>query len=256
MANIGLQLFSVWQYAEKDFLGTVERVADLGYKSVQFAGFFGTTASEVKALMDRKGIKAAGAHVPIEQLDKDKIEETFEYHQKIGNSLIIVPALPKEMRESAEDYLKTAEKLNEIGETCKQAGFKFGYHNHDFEFRSMDGQTGFDLLFKNTDPDLVKMELDCYWATYAGYDPLEILSEHQDRCLSLHLKDIKTVGDQKVSTEIGNGELNIEQLVKTGLDYGVEWFTVEQESFEMDPFDSLKISAKNLGNLLSGASNR
>lgn len=253
MASIGLQLFSVWQYAEKDFLGTLERVADLGYKSVQFAGFFGTPASEVKELMDRKGVQAAGAHVPIEQLSEDKLEETFAFHKKIGNRLIVVPALPKEMRENAEDYLATARKLNEIGEACKQAGFTFGYHNHDFEFQNMDGQTGFDLLYENTDPDLVKMELDCYWATYAGHDPLKILSEHQDRCLSLHLKDIKTAGDKKVSTEIGNGELNIGQLVKTGLEHGVEWFTVEQESFEIDPFESLKISVENLKSLLSKA---
>ncbi|HET7658725.1 MAG TPA: sugar phosphate isomerase/epimerase [Bacillales bacterium] len=253
MANIGLQLFSVWQYAEKDFLGTLERVADLGYKSVQFAGFFGVPASEVKDLMDRKGVKAAGAHVPIEQLSEDKLEETFDYHKEIGNDLLIVPALPKEMRENADDYLKTARRLNQIGEACKEAGFAFGYHNHDFEFKKMDGVTGFDLLFENTDPDLVKMELDCYWATYAGYDPLKILSDHSDRAVSLHLKDIKTVGDKKVSTEIGNGELNISSLVETGLEHGVKWFTVEQESFEMDPFESLKISADNLGKLLSEA---
>jgi sugar phosphate isomerase/epimerase len=256
MADIGLQLFSVWEYAQKDFLKTVERVADLGYESVQFAGFYGASASEVKELMDRKGIRAAGGHVPIEQLQEDKLEETLQFHDTVGNRLIICPSLPIEMRNTADDYRKTAELLNQIGETCKAAGFTFGYHNHNFEFRQMDEQTGFDLLFGHTDPGLVKMELDCYWASYAGHDPLKILSEHKNRCLSLHMKDIKTVGDKKVSTEIGHGELNIKQLVETGLEYGVAWFTVEQEAFEGDPFESLKASAKNLKEILSAVSAR
>ncbi|HET7615527.1 MAG TPA: sugar phosphate isomerase/epimerase [Bacillales bacterium] len=254
MANIGLQLFSVWKEAEKNFLGTVKKVAGIGYESIQFAGFFGTPAEEVKTLMDQEGIRPAGAHVPIEQLQSDDLERTFQFHERIGNRLIVCPALPEEMRKSQEDYLRTAEVLNEIGEKCKNAGFTFGYHNHDFEFRRLGETTGFDLLYGNTDPALVKMELDCFWASFAGRDPLEVLKEHGERCISLHIKDIKTVGGKKISTEIGNGKLDIDSLVQAGKKYGVDWFTVEQEEFERDAFESLAISAKQLKKIVQDAS--
>lgn len=246
MGNIGLQLFSVWKEADKDFLGTVKKVADLGYKGIQFAGFNNTPANALKEVMDDKGIISAGAHVGIKQLLCEELEKTFQYHDTIGNHLIICPALPKEMRQTADDYKKTAEKLNQIGEACQKAGFTFGYHNHEFEFNEFDGETGFDLLFENTDPELVKVELDCFWATYVDHDPLEIIKKYKDRVISLHIKDMKIVNGEKIGTEVGNGQLDFETLIKVSKGFGVQWFTVEQEEFEIDPFEALKINAINL----------
>ncbi|HET7628118.1 MAG TPA: sugar phosphate isomerase/epimerase [Bacillales bacterium] len=246
MGKIGLQLFSVWPAAEKDFLGTVKKTADIGYESIQFAGFFGTPAKDVKRLLDAEGVEPAGAHEPIERFQGDSLNDTFAYHETIGNRLLICPALPDEMRTNADAYKRTAETLNKIGERCREAGFVFGYHNHDFEFAELMGTTGFDLLYEETDPALVKMELDCFWASYAGRDPLELLDQYGDRCVSLHIKDIKTVDGRHVSTEVGNGELDIASLVREGKKHGVDWFTVEQEEFDNDPFDSLAVSAKQL----------
>jgi sugar phosphate isomerase/epimerase len=251
MGKMGIQLFSVWQYAEKDYLGTVKKLADLGYEGIQFfANFYNTPAAELRSTIDEKGVVPAGSHVGIDQLTEDKLEKTFQYHQTIGNDLIICPGLPREMRDTADAYKKTAETFNQIGEACQKAGFTFGYHNHDFEFDVMDGKTGFDLLFENTDPALVKVELDCYWAAYADQDPLQILSKYEDRVISLHLKDMKLNDGKKMGTEIGTGILDIEKIVEVGKSYGVSWYTVEQEEFEMDPYESLHINATNLKAIL------
>ncbi|TCP29476.1 sugar phosphate isomerase/epimerase [Scopulibacillus darangshiensis] len=253
MARVGLQLFSVWKDAEKDFLNTIERVADLGYESIQFAGFYDTPIEDVADLMERKGITAAGAHVPIEQLQGEALDRVLFEHEKLGNQLIICPALPKHMRDSEDAWRKSAELFNDIGQRCKEEGFTFGYHNHDFEFEEVNGQTGFELIFKNTDPDIVKMELDCYWASYSGVDPYSIITEYKDRCLSLHVKDIKTVGEKTVSTEISKGELPLQQLIEEAMKHGTEWFIVEQEDFEGDPYESLGVSASNLSDLAAKA---
>ncbi|MFC0472104.1 sugar phosphate isomerase/epimerase [Halalkalibacter kiskunsagensis] len=246
MGNVGIQLFSVWREAEKDFLGTVKKMADLGYDGIQFAGFFQTPAEPLKKVMDDHGIVAAGSHTGIHLLTGDDFERTLEYNDKIENRLVIVPALPKEMRQTADDYKRTAELLNGIGEKCYDAGFTFGYHNHEFEFNEFDGKTGFDLLFEQTDPMFVKVELDCYWAAFSDHDPLEIIQKYKDRVVSLHMKDMKLVDGKKTGTEIGNGQLDLKSLITIGKQHSVEWFTVEQEEFETDPFEALKINAQNL----------
>ncbi len=251
MSQIGLQLFSLWKDAEKDFLGTVQKVTSLGYDSIQFAGFYDTPVIEIKKVMDANGLKTAGAHVGINQLLGEELSKTFEDHHMLENNLLICPALPKEMRLSEEDYKKSAETLNEIGLRCKNAGFIFGYHNHDFEFESVGDQTGFDYLFENSNPDLVKIELDCYWATFANQDPLQIINKYKDRIISLHLKDLKIVDGHKKGTEIGNGQLDFESLIKTGNSFNIEWFTVEQEEFERNPYESLSLNANNLKRLMN-----
>jgi sugar phosphate isomerase/epimerase len=254
MSKIGLQLFSVWRDAEQDFLGTFQKVADLGYEGVQFAGFYNTPANKVKQLLDENKILAAGAHIGMHQLLPHELENTFEYHKTIGNNLIICPAIPKEMRQTADDYKKTAEVLNQIGEACKKAGFIFGYHNHDYEFERFGDRTGLELLFENTEPDLVKMELDCYWASFAGHDPLEIIRKYKNRVVSLHIKDMKIVDGKKIGTEVGKGLLDFASLIKVANEFGVEWLTVEQEEFEGNPYESLAINVDTLKLILAEAS--
>ncbi|MFP5108732.1 sugar phosphate isomerase/epimerase family protein [Neobacillus sp. C211] len=254
MSKIGLQLFSVWKDAEKDFFGTIQKVADLGYEGIQFAGFYNTPANKVKQLLDEKEILVAGAHVGIHQLLDDELEDTFEYHRTIENKLIICPAIPKEMRQTADDYKKTAETLNKIGEACKKAGFIFGYHNHDFEFKKFGNKTGLELLFDNTEPDLVKMELDCYWASFAEHDPIKIIRKYKNRVVSLHIKDMKIVNGRKTGTEVGRGLFDFASLINDAREFGVEWYTVEQEEFEGDQYESLAINVDNLKHLLAEAS--
>lgn len=242
LENIGLQLWSIREEAEKDLLGTIRTVSEMGYKGVQFAGFFENDANDVKIKLDKYNIKPAGAHVQIDLL-RDQLDETLKYHQIIGNDLIIVPWLPEEFRTTKDDYLRTAELLNGIGKKLYDRGFTLAYHNHDFEFNSFEGKTGLDILFEHTEPNHLKMELDCFWATYTKHDPLDIIDKYAHRCVSLHIKDLQTNEDKPISTEIGKGSLPLNEYVNKGKEVGVKWMIVEQEHFTKDPLESAEENA-------------
>ncbi|WP_077623220.1 sugar phosphate isomerase/epimerase family protein [Sediminibacillus massiliensis] len=246
MTEIGLQLFSVREKTEKDLVGTIRKLASYGYDSLQFAGFFETPAEELRAVLEEEKVKVAGVHTGLHQLQGSELEQTLQFNETIGNDLLICPVLPKQMRGTGDDYKQTAERLNEVGEECRKAGFTFGYHNHNWEFEQYGGKTGFDLLFENTDPELVKMELDCYWASYAGHDPAEIMEKYKNRCISLHLKDMKMESGNKTSTEIGTGILDLNQFIETGKRNGVGWFIIEQEDYDRNPMDVAKDNLENL----------
>ncbi|MFD1849741.1 sugar phosphate isomerase/epimerase family protein [Oceanobacillus bengalensis] len=250
MGKAGFQLYTLRESAAKDLLGTIKKVAEMGYRGIEFAGFFKVSAEDVKRTLIETGISPAGAHVQLTDL-RHHLEETLAYHETIGNQLLICPFLPEDMRTTRDDFEKTAELLNEIGKKVKQAGFEFGYHNHAFEFASFQGETGFDILYENTDPDYMKMELDCYWAEYAGYDTLEIIDRYGDRCVSIHMKDMKKNGDETVSTELGLGSLDLDSFVKKGQEHQVEWFIVEQEHFTQKPIDSARLNAEKIKNIMN-----
>ncbi|RIU94864.1 sugar phosphate isomerase/epimerase family protein [Oceanobacillus picturae] len=249
MGKIGLQLYTVRDSAEANFQKLLTDVGELGYEGVQFAGFYDASAEDVKKTLHEATLRPAGAHVPIDQL-QNNLQEVMRYHEAIENQLIICPYLPDSMRENKAGYLQTAELFNQIGKELKEAGFQFGYHNHAFEFDRIEETTGFEVLFENTDPDLVKMELDCFWATYAGHDPNKIIRDYKSRCISLHLKDIKVENGEKISTEIGTGTLDMNKLIQSGLDHNVEWFIVEQEHFTGDPLDSAKKNVEALKKMI------
>lgn len=250
MTKLGLQMYSIKEAAEKDLLGTLEKVANMGYHGAQFAGFFNHSAKEVKNKMDQLGLQAAGAHVPIEELQTD-LDGLLTYHETIGNRLLICPYLPENMRTTADDYKRTAEIFNRVGEKVAQSGFRFGYHNHAFEFESFDGKTGFDLLYENTDPQYVKMELDCFWAEHANNSPIDLIGKYADRIVSLHIKDLKMEQNQPISTEIGNGTIDNATLIDAGYKYKVDWLVVEQEDFTKDPLDSAIQNAKTMQSMLA-----
>lgn len=250
MGKLGLQLYSIKDAAQQDLLGVLEKVANMGYEGAQFAGFFDHAAKDVKVKMDEVGIKAAGAHIQIEEV-QDDLDQLLSYHDTIDNRLLICPYLPENMRTTEDDYKRTAELFNNVGEKVAKAGFSFGYHNHAFEFDLFNGKSGFELLYENTDPQLVKMELDCFWAAHAGNSPVDIIEKYADRCMSLHIKDLKLINGKPVSTEIGTGTLDIHQLIKAGREHKVDWFVVEQEDFIGDPVVSAAQNAIELKRIIS-----
>jgi len=250
MGNIGLQFWSIKEAAGEDLLGTIEKVAKMGYSGAQFAGFGDHTAEEVKAKLDEVGMKAAGAHVQLDLLE-NQLEETLKFHETIENNLIIIPFLEEERRKSKEDYEKVAEILKDLGEKLHARGFTLAYHNHDFEFDVFDGKTGFEIIFENTDPNHLKMELDCYWVTYAGHDPLEVIEKYADRVVSLHIKDQKADTDGPNSIELGTGILPLADYVAKGKEVDAKWFVVEQEHFTKDPLQSATENVKVLKELVA-----
>lgn len=249
MSKIGLQLYSIKELTEKDFLGTLREVGEIGYDGVEFAGFFNTPAKELKKVMDDIGLVPCGSHTAVDLLKED-LDNVIEYNLEINNPYIICPSLPKEMCDSADAYKETAQLFNEIGQKCKDNGLQFGYHNHAFEFEKFDGQYGLDILLSNTDPQLVQMELDTYWVEYAGLKSVDFMNKYSEHFKTLiHIKDMKSLED-KVNTEIGKGVIDFKEIVQVAKDLGIQWYIVEQEAFDIPQLDSIKESLEYLRGIL------
>lgn len=248
MEKIALQLYSIKELTSTDFLGTLKKVADIGYDGVEFAGYFNTTSKDLKKALDEFGLQAAGSHIGISEL-QENLERTIEYSLEINSAYIICPGLPEEMRNSTDSYKRTAEQFNRIGERCKQSGIRFGYHNHGIEFQKFDGEYGLDLLVQNTDPDHLFVELDTYWAEHAGLHSTDFIHKYKERCSILHIKDMKSEANKR-NTEIGSGIMDFKAITAAGKQYGVKWFTVEQEEYEIPQLESIEKSLKYLKEIL------
>lgn len=248
MENIALQLYSIKELTNEDFLGTLKRVAEIGYDGVEFAGYFGTSAGQLKKALDEYGLKAAGSHIGMPDLT-ERLEEMIEYSLAIDSPYIICPGIPEDLRDHADGYKRAAEMFDRIGERCKEQGLRFGYHNHGIEFQRYDGLTGMELLASHTRPEHMFFELDTYWAEYAGFRAVEWMESFQDRCRILHIKDMKSKQDQR-NTEIGSGILDFRAITATGKQLGVEWYTVEQEEYEIPQLESIQKSLSYLRQIL------
>lgn len=248
MEKIGLQLYSIKEVLAQDFLGGLEKLAKMGYDGVEFAGYYNTPAKELKKALDSFGLKVAGSHVGVKLL-KESIEDVIEYSLEIGNPYVICPALPPDMRSSADDYKKTAELLNTYGEKCRKHNITFGYHNHDFEFNKYDGKFGLDILVENTQPENLIIELDTFWVEYCDLKSVDFIQKYGKRCSLLHIKDMKS-WDNKINTEIGKGVMDFKEITSLGKKLGVDWYTIEQEEFEIPMMQSVEEGLNYLRSIL------
>lgn len=242
--EISLQLYTVREETAKDFIGTLEKVAGVGYTGVEFAGYGDITAKEMKANLDRLGLKAVGSHVPVDRL-KNNLAEEIEYNLEIGNRYIVCPWAKYE---GADSFKAMAGFLNKVGAECKKSGLQLCYHNHAFEFEKFDGTYGLDIIYGNTDPELVKAELDTYWVKYAGIEPTEYITKYSGRCALIHLKDME--GDaERAFAEVGEGIIDIASIIKTGIKAGAKHFIVEQDRCKRPSLESIGISYTNLSKM-------
>jgi sugar phosphate isomerase/epimerase len=241
---IALQLYTVREDAARDFAGTLDKVAEIGYAGVELAGYNGLSVRDLKARLDDLHLFVAGSHIGIERLESD-LAQVVDENLTLGNRYIVVPYLSDDRRQGAEGYKKTAELLNGFGESLQSYGLTLAYHNHDFEFRPLeDGSRGEDILLENTDPGLVKAEVDTYWVLKAGADPVAFVRQHAGRVPLLHLKDRdKTDGS---FAPIGTGDLPLDALIAAGGEIGTEYLIVEQDSCKQPPLEAVKLSYENL----------
>ena len=241
---VGIQLYSLKDETEKDFIGVLEKVAKIGYQGVEFAGYGGIEAVDMKQHLDRLGLKAVSAHVPLERLESH-LEEEIEYAKILGMNYM---ACPWAGFEGIEDVEKLANTLNRVGKICKEEGITLLYHNHDHEFVKIDGEYILDLLYAKTNPAYLKTELDLCWVSRGGVDEVAYVEKYSGRCPLLHAKDYVTEPEFR-QVEVGTGLVNFEGIQKVAKDAGVEWIIVEQEEYTMDPFESVQISLENLKKL-------
>ncbi|WEG11843.1 sugar phosphate isomerase/epimerase [Pullulanibacillus sp. KACC 23026] len=237
---VSLQLFTLRNETEKDFVGTLKRVAELGYNGVEFAGYGGLTASELKNVLADLGLKASSSHVPLDRIT-NHLEEEIAFNKEIGNRFIVCPFLMPDQRTEAH-YKELVKTLNHAGKRLAEEGMTLAYHNHDFELETLsNGKRALDYILDETNPEYVKAEFDIYWLAKAGEVPAEWLKRYEGRTPLVHLKDMTTDSEQFFA-ELGTGGVDLEAVLALGQAQGVEWWVVEQDQSKRDPFKSIEIS--------------
>lgn len=244
IASIALELYTVRDETARDFAGTLRKVAALGYLGVEFAGYGGLTAQEMKALLAETGLRVAATHIGLQAIEQDLAKE-IAYCQEIGCTLLVLPWLAPELR-TPDAFHRLAPRLNVFGQQCQKQGITFGYHNHDFEFAQQNGETLMDIFLAHTEPSLVKIELDVYWAAYAGVDPVAFLRQHSGRIPIIHLKDMTP---ERTFTEVGAGTLPIAAIIEAARVSGTREFAVENDAPTIPSLESAKRSLENLRNM-------
>lgn len=241
---VALQLYTVRELTAKDFAGAVRQVAEAGYGAVEFAGYGGLTAPEMERLLADNGLVSAGTHVGLESLET-MLDDVAAYAANVGTRNLIIGGAPPEYRDSADGWRRFADRIEAVGDVCRSMGFTLCYHNHAFEFECFDGQTGYDILFDNTSPDLVQAEVDTFWVKYAGHDPEAVIRKLAGRVPLVHLKD-QSKADPKRDTEVGEGTLDFRRIIDVAVEGGAQWLVVEQEDFDRPVVDCIRTSIENL----------
>jgi sugar phosphate isomerase/epimerase len=247
---VALQLYSVREDCARDLPGTLKAVANMGYDGVEFAGYHGRSAEELRKLVDDLGLQVAGTHIGIDTLLGDELEKTVEFNRALGNRFLVVPALPEERRNSKAAWLETAGLMNEIAGKVEVEGMLVGYHNHAIEFQPVNGDLPWDVFFGATVPDVV-MQLDTGNAMHGGVSSdgiLEILKRYPGRAVTVHLKEFSSTDEKAL---IGEGDTRWKDFFSLCETVGgTEWYIVEQESYAYSPLECVKLCVDNLREMM------
>ncbi len=223
---VGLQLYTLRDIMKVSVPATLKLVADIGYREMEFAGYYGHSAKEIKQLLDENALSAPSAHIMLDAFDSN-MSQILEDAQTVGHKYLVIPWLTEAQRgKGIAPYQALAEKLNTIGEACQKAGITLAYHNHDFEFEVRDGKIPLDVLITETDPNLVAMELDLYWAVKAGKNPVDYFKAYPGRFKLWHVKDMANDGN---FADVGKGIINFKDIFAHGELAGIEHKFVERD---------------------------
>jgi len=247
LKTIGLQLYTVRDALKKDTEGTLAKVAAIGYREVEFAGDFDEPPKAVRAMLDRQGLTAPSTHVDYSVVEK-KWPQSIERGHALGHKYLICSDIDEEQRAQPDGWKRAAELFQRAGEASQKAGIQFGYHNHTFEFqpeKSLGGKLPYDFLLAETDPHVVKMEMDLCWITEGGQDPLTYFHRYPGRFPLVHIKDMTK--DHHM-TEVGSGAIDWKRIFADSDEAGIEHYIVEHDE-PASPFESILISYEYLKKL-------
>ena len=269
--KVGLQLFSVRNAMKEDFVGTLKAVKDMGYEYVEFAGYYGRTAEEIKAILDELGLKCISVHQGLDFYNEDA-DAAAQFLKTFGVKYSVIPWYGKEKLAGNEAWEESKKRFTEVGEVLKKYGMKLGYHNHDFEFETVDGKYIHDYIFDEVDSSVIDPELDTCWVHYAGIDPAEKIRQFKGRVEVVHLKDfvakrlaggpayalIDVNGNEIKNTKedngfafrpLGMGRQDFASILAACEESGTEYVIVEQDqTYELSELEAVKISREYLRN--------
>jgi sugar phosphate isomerase/epimerase len=245
---VAVQLYTVRDKLEKEFLQTLEAIAKIGYDGVEFWKFFGHTARDIRQCMDDNGLLPAGAHTDLETVLGKQLERTINFHQILGNHTLIVPWLPENMRSSREAWLKTADLFNDLSDKLASAGMHIGYHNHEMEFEPIDGEMPWDIFASATRPEVI-LQFDTGNAADKNVDVVSFLKKYPGRTVTIHLKEHSASNPNAL---IGEGDIPFKEIIRVCRDIGgTEWFILEEEKDAYPPLVGAEKSYQNFIKILN-----
>ena len=246
---IALQLWSIRSDCKNGFTGPLAQVAKMGFQGVEFAGYFGHSAKELRKILDDNGLKCCGSHIHLKTVLGDNLPATIEFAKTLGNPHLVIPGMGRKMTTIA-DWLMEAKQFSEIAEKLKPHGLTIGYHNHLMEFKPIQGQIPWEVFFDHASQD-VKQQIDTGHMVHAGVDPAFYLKRYPGRTPTLHMKDY---APGKKAWLLGQGIVNFKEIIHLCETVaGTQWFIVEQETYPYPPMESSRRSLENLKKLLGRA---
>jgi sugar phosphate isomerase/epimerase len=246
LSAIGLQLYSVRDEMKRDFDGSLQKVAAIGYTEVEFAGYFDRSPRDVKASLDRVGLRAPSAHIPFDQFEKN-LPAILDAAHTIGHEYVVCPFVDANRRGTVDESKRVAEFFNKTGADTKKAGIQFAYHNHAFDFEPLGATMFYDVLLAETDPQLVKFEMDLYWVVKGNQRPLDYFARYPGRFPMVHVKDMDHT-PARGQSDVGRGIIDFKQIFQHSDQAGIRHYFVEQEDLA-DPWPSMRIDFEYLRDL-------
>ncbi len=241
--RVGVQLYTLRSLLKDDFDGTLARVAAIGYREVEFAGYYDRSAAEIRWVLDANGLTAPAAHIPIEVV-RDSWKATLDDAQTAGHSYLVVAWLAEADRGSIADLQRTAELFSSAALEARKRGVTFAYHNHDFEFATVEGRMPYDVLLEECDP-AVQFEMDLYWITKGGQDPVDYFQRWPGRFPLVHVKDMTSDGKM---VAVGEGDIDWPRIFAARRQAGIRHYFVEHDE-PGDPMESVRVSYQYLKGL-------
>lgn len=235
LERIGIQLYTLRSEMRNGVERTLSRVAAIGYREVEFAGYFDHGPAEIRGMLERTGLAAPAAHVGFPD-PADAWRRALDAAAAIGHAYVVTPWIPPEWR--ARGYGAVAELFNQAGAAARERGLGFAYHNHDFEFAPMGDRTPFAILLDESDPALVAFELDLFWVTKAGGDPLDLFARHPARFPMVHVKDM---GPDGAMVDVGDGRIDFAAIFARRAEAGIRHYFVEHDQ-PAAPFETARRS--------------
>lgn len=246
-AQLAVQLYTLRDECEKDFSGTLRKVADLGFDGVELAGFYDLSVEELKNLLDELNLQVASSHVPLSDVENN-LDKVIADHKKLNCSFVVLPYIQEEQR-TKEGYYHLISTISSVGKKLREQGITLCYHNHDFELETLeDGRTALTTIFDDTNQEDLKAEFDIYWLTKAGENPGDWMKRYKGRTPLVHLKDM-TTDEEQFFAELGTGGVDLESVLKLEEESDVKWWIVEQDVCRRPPFESIEISINYLKKL-------
>jgi len=237
-APVGLQLWSVREYLPKDLAGTLAKVRSLGFREVEGAGLWKRTAPELRAALDKAGLRCQSAHMQFDRL-RDDLAGAFEEAKAVGATWVVCPWITHDKVFTRDDALKAADVFNKAAAGAEQAGLGFGYHCHGYEMVTSPEGTLFETLAGATDPKRVMFQIDVFHAFHGGTDPAKLIDRYRNRVRSLHLKDLKTglpvkagtaTGQPDEDVPVGAGQIDMPAVLRAAMKAKVSMYYLEDES--------------------------